>query len=271
MRCPSCFSEKWNHIQCDKCGYEFNAVHEGSTLPIGHLLRNGEYLVGKVLGKPGGFGITYLAWDTRLDVKVAIKEFLPFQMASRSADGSSVSVHSQEYKENYGLGLDKFLEEAKTLAQLRNPNIVRVSNYFSENGTGYIVMDYIEGESLQEYMERIGRIRTEDAIELMLPILKALEYLHSRGIIHRDVKPTNIYITEDGQPVLLDFGSARQTMLSESLSMTAVVSPGYAPIEQYNRKGKQGAFTDIYSCAAVLYQMISGIQPQESLLRNVEE
>ena len=196
---------------------------------------------------------------------------MPFQLASRNADGSSVSVHSQEYKENYGLGLNKFLEEAKTLAQLRNPNIVRVSNYFSENGTGYIVMDYIEGESLQEYMERIGRIRTEDAIELMLPILKALEYLHSKGIIHRDVKPTNIYITEDGQPVLLDFGSARQTMLSENLSMTAVVSPGYAPIEQYNRKGKQGAFTDIYSCAAVLYQMISGIQPQESLLRNVEE
>ena len=271
MRCPSCFFEKWNHIQCDKCGYELNFLHEGSKLPIGHFLRNGEYVVGKVLGKPGGFGITYLAWDTRLDIKVAIKEFLPFQLASRNADGSSVSIHAQEYKENFSLGLDKFLEEAKILAQLRNSNIVRVSNYFAENGTGYIVMDYIEGESLQEYMERIGRIRTEDAVELMLPILKALDYLHSKDIIHRDVKPTNIYITNDGQPVLLDFGSARQTMLCENLSMTAVVSPGYAPIEQYNRKGKQGAFTDIYSCAAVLYQMISGIQPQESLLRNVEE
>lgn len=265
MRCACCFE------QTERCTCNGDYKQDALLLPVGHQLNGGQYIVGKVLGNPGGFGIAYLGWDTRLEIKVAIKEYLPRHLARRSGTSTVVESHTRVDQTDFDHGLGQFLSEAKTLAQLRHSNIVRVLNYFEENKTGYIVMDYLDGESLQEYMSRTGPIRPEDAVALMTPILNALEYLHCNGIIHRDVKPSNIFITLAGHPVLLDFGSARQEMSNASMSMTAVVSAGYAPIEQYNRKGKQGPYTDIYSCAALLYQMISGIQPQESIERNIDE
>ena len=130
MRCPSCFVDKFAETGCRICGFQSGQRREGVYLPIGTKLHNGEYVIGKVLGKPGGFGITYLAWDTRLDIKVAIKEYLPFHIAARSADGTSVSIHTQDYQVDFAFGLEKFSEEAKTLAQFRHSNVIRVINFF---------------------------------------------------------------------------------------------------------------------------------------------
>ena len=141
MRCPSCFSQKWNQNRCNECSHQPSEKREGVYLPIGTILRGSEYQIGKILGRPGGFGITYLAWDTRLDMKVAIKEYLPLHMAARAGDSKNVTIHSKEYADDFNFGLERFLDEAKVLAQFRHPNIVRVMNFFPENGTAYMVMD----------------------------------------------------------------------------------------------------------------------------------
>ena len=269
MLCPSCFVQQTAALRCNVCGYQAGLQRDGVYLAIGTTLRDGEYLIGKVLGRPGGFGITYLAWDTRLDIKVAIKEYLPFQIAARSADGTSVSIHTLDYRPDFEVGLEKFLAEAKTLAQFRHPNIVRVMNFFRENGTAYMVMDYLEGESLSEYLARVGRITGPDAATLFAPVLDGVAHIHARGFIHRDIKPSNIYLTHEGQLILLDFGSARQALREKSQSMTTILSPGFAPWEQYHRKGKQGPWTDVYACAATLYAMVTGQAPSDGAERAV--
>lgn len=271
MRCPACFAKDDSLTGCEKCNYQADQRREGVYLTIGTLLHNGEYIVGKVLGKPGGFGITYLAWDTRFDIKVAIKEYLPFQIAARSADGTSVSIHMQDYRSDFEFGLEKFLEEAKTLAQFRHPNIVRVMNFFGENGTAYMVMDYLEGESLSEYLDRVGKLTGPDAVALFLPILDGLAHIHAKNVLHRDIKPSNIYLTYEGQAILLDFGSARQSFRDRSQSFTAVITPGFAPWEQYHRKGNQGPWTDVYACAATLYFMLTGIVPPDGAERALDD
>ena len=271
MRCPACFSHLYESPACSDCGYTADNIREGSNLPLGTKLRGGEYVVGKVLGKPGGFGMTYLAWDSRLDIKVAIKEYLPFQIAARSNDRTTVSVHTEAHTADFQFGLEKFLEEAKTLAQFRHPNIIRVLNYFQQNGTAYMVMDYLEGESLAEYLDRTGKLKGHDAVAILSPLLDGLAYVHSKNFLHRDIKPANIYLTTEGQAVLLDFGSARQTFTGRSKSLTSVVTAGFAPWEQYSRKGRQGPWTDVYSCAATLYFMLTGQIPPDATERTMDD
>lgn len=234
------------------------------------MLCANHYSVGKVLGAPGGFGITYLAWDNRLETKVAIKEYLPRHLASRS---SSIEVrpHTETDAADFRFGLEQFLNEAKTLARMKHPNIIRILTYFEENGTAYLVMDYLEGENLGEYLARVGQLTSTDGIQLILPIVDALSHIHAQGFIHRDVKPSNIYLTKDGQTILLDFGAARQALQEKSQSLTSILTPGYAPWEQYHRKGNQGPWTDIYACAAVIYQMITAQLPLDSQERLVED
>lgn len=198
MLCPACFVDHLTSIGCRHCGHREDQRREGIYLPIATMLHNSEYIIGKVLGKPGGFGITYLAWDARLDIKVAVKEYLPFQIAARSTDGLSVSIHTQDHRPDFEFGLEKFLDEAKILAQFRHPNIVRVINFFRENGTAYMVMDYLEGESLTEYLSRAGKLTGPDAIAIFLPILDGLSHIHDKHILHRDIKPDNIYLTQEG-------------------------------------------------------------------------
>lgn len=271
MRCPSCFDERWDQIRCLQCGYSSIESRDGVCLPVGTSLRDGEYLIGRVLGRPGGFGITYLAIDTRLDMKVAVKEYLPLQMAARSKDGKIISVHTTEYSEGFKYGMEKFLEEARVLAQFRHPNIVRVMNFFLENGTAYMVMDFLEGQSLAEYLVKVEKITGPDAVALFAPVLDGVAYIHARNFIHRDIKPSNLYLTHEGQLILLDFGSARQHLREKSQSMTAILSPGYAPWEQYHRKGKQGPWTDVYACAATLYTMVTGQAPLDGAERAIDD
>ena len=268
--CYNCFQEIDEAEKvCPHCGYdhEENAEKYPMALKAGSVL-NGQYILGRVLGQ-GGFGITYLALDYNLGMKLAIKEYLPETMAIRETDTVSVRMLSANKQEDFNYGADCFLKEARLLAQFsNNPNIVSVRNYFSENNTAYFVMEYIEGISFKQYIKNHGgKIDYTDALRIMLPVLDGLSAVHQEGIIHRDVAPDNIYITKDDAVKLLDFGSARYSIGDRSRSLDVIIKAGYAPKEQYTRRGRQGPFTDVYSAAACLYASITGYLPPEALDR----
>lgn len=270
--CMGCMSKKGNNEICSQCGWvEGIQPSEQYHLPPRTIL-NKRYLLGRVLGD-GGFGITYLAWDLKLKVKLAIKEYLPTELASRVANSTRVSVYSGEKKEQFEYGLKKFLEEATTLAKFNNhPCIVSIYDYFIENSTAYLVLAYLEGITISEFLNRKGgKIPFNSAIKIMMPVLDALREVHRFGILHRDVSPDNIFITNEKHVKLLDFGAARQAIGEKSKSLSVILKPGYAPPEQYYSKGKQGPWTDIYSSAATIYKMITGNPPDEAMERMIED
>ena len=262
--CPGCFTNKGHASICTTCGYDESERRSPLVLPH-HTILHGQYHLGKLLGKPGGFGITYLAMDQKLNVKVAIKEYLPRDLAGRDSNDSTIYPHSKEDAEFFAKGLDDFLKEAQNLAQFDHANIVRVRNFFRENGTAYIVMDYYDGITLNEYVHNMGgKVEWQMAIKIMTPIMDALREVHTKGFLHRDIKPHNIYLTRENRIILLDFGSARQAMGERSKSLSMVLTPGYAPFEQYHKRGNQGPWTDVYGVAATLYFMIMGEVPPEA-------
>ncbi|MEW8438536.1 MAG: SUMF1/EgtB/PvdO family nonheme iron enzyme [Candidatus Thiodiazotropha taylori] len=231
-----------------------------------HALRSGtrleQYELRSVLGT-GGFGITYLGWDTRLDGPVAIKEYLPVECAWRT-EGSRVVARTGNDQDNFDFGKQRFLEEARTLNRFSEPNIIRVRTFLEANDTAYMVMDYEEGEPLSALLEREGNLDEATLKNLMIPILDGLRAVHREQFLHRDIKPGNIYLRSEGSPVLLDFGAARQALGEHSRSMTGIVTAGYAPFEQYSSRGKQGPWTDLYAIGATMYRAISGHPPVES-------
>ena len=237
------------------------------ALPQGSRLEG--YEIVRVLGM-GGFGMTYLGFDDELNAPVAIKEYLPSDLARR--DGSlTVNPRSTDDAADFQWGLDRFLSEARDLARFDHPNIISVRRFFKAHGTAYIVMDYAEGKTLSELLKQEGQMTEARVKEILLPLLDGLEDVHQSGLLHRDIKPGNIIIKDNGRPVLIDFGAARQQTGARSRSMTAIVTPGYAPPEQYSTKGKQGTWTDIYAMAAVAYRMLTGIQPEDSPDRMMDD
>jgi serine/threonine protein kinase len=237
-----------------------------NALPDGYKLH--WYEIHAILGR-GGFGITYLALDTNLNHEVAIKEFLPPDLAMRASD-SSIHPISDEHNDTFEWGLNRFITEAQTLAQFRHPNIVLVHSVFEANGTAYMVMEYEKGESLDEAYNLRRLTTEEDLLGLVFPLMDGLQRIHESGFVHRDIKPKNIYLRDDGRPVLLDFGSARQALGVETRTLTTLVSPGYAPFEQYNatrESDKQGPWTDIYALGATMYRGMSGKSPVDALAR----
>jgi formylglycine-generating enzyme required for sulfatase activity len=270
--CPSCFSEKTDgKQQCQFCGYDEGESRSPAALPLRTILNN-QYVVGRVLGNPGGFGITYLCWDTVLRTRVAIKEFLPREYAMRETDRLSVTAHTGKDRENFQFGLQAFLEEARTVAKLVHPNIVRVKTYLEQNHTAYLVMEYYEGLSVAEYVrQQGGRIPEKSAVGIMQFVLDGLRHVHENGYLHRDVKPANIYMTKRGQVILLDFGAARCALGEHSRSLSVVVSSGYSPFEQYRSNGKQGPWTDVYACGATLYYLVTGQTPPTAVDRTDED
>ena len=225
------------------------------------------YEITDILGL-GGFGITYLAHDMNLDHEVAIKEYLPVDLATRDAQGNVQAV-SSEHTERYLWGLGRFLDEARTIGKFRHPNIVRVRNVFEAKNTAYMVMDYELGESLQEILSRRKTLDEEDIHSVISPIIDGVRHVHAGGFIHRDIKPANIFMRVDGDPVLLDFGSARKSLEETNKSLTSIFSRGYAPIEQYNTsEDTQGPWTDIYSLGATLYRAIAGVPPTDAVDRS---
>ncbi|MCQ2521732.1 MAG: protein kinase [Lachnospiraceae bacterium] len=235
------------------------------ALPEGTVLA-GKYVLERVLGQ-GGFGITYQAVEYETNLKVAIKEFFPDAMVTRT--GTTVTSFSGERQENFNYGKSCFLQEAETLAEFSEvPGIVHVLGYFEENDTAYFVMDFVEGESFEEFIRRNGgRVDYPTTEKILLPVMEALAQVHDKGIIHRDVTPDNIFITESGDVKLIDFGAARYSLGDKSQSLDIVLKHGFAPKEQYSRRGKQGPFTDVYSMGATFYFALTGQRPPDAIDR----
>jgi len=235
------------------------------ALPRGYALL--EYRIEQTLGI-GGFGLTYLATDSNLNLKVAIKEYLPGELALRCED-QSVQPKSDANLDSFKWGLSRFLDESRTLASFRHPNIVRVMRFFEANRTAYMVMEFVAGQPLGEWI-RSRRPLTQNAVlAIANSVLDGLEVVHRTGLLHRDIKPGNVFMREDGSPVLLDFGSARAS--SPGSELTAIVTPGYAPIEQYHSHGKQGPWSDLYALGGVLYWMLTGNRAVEAVARIRED
>ena len=255
-------------MPCPACGWRTGLDNSPPALALGRVL-DGRYRIGRVLGH-GGFGITYLAWDDNLHLRLAIKEYFPRDSAGRAPDGVSLAIYSGQAGDQFAYGLERFLEEARALAHFdQHPGIVTVKNFFRAHGTGYCVMDYMAGITLRHYLEQQpgGRISVADALKLLMPVMDALRAVHKEGLLHRDLAPDNIYLTADGRIKLLDFGAARFAASEHSKSLSIILKPGYAPEEQYRTRGKQGPWTDVYGLAATCYRAITGQVPPEALDR----
>ena len=265
MGCMELIGE--NDEYCENCGYLNN---DESTQPLnikpGTIIGD-KYIVGKSIGS-GGFGVTYIGWDTVLERKVAIKEYLPSEFATRNYGQTQVTVFSGEKADQFAIGRQKFVEEAKRLAKFKSENgIVKIYDSFEENETAYIVMEYLDGETLAKFIQREGKVSPEKAVEMMMPVIEALEAVNEAGIIHRDIAPDNILLTKTGEIKLIDFGAARYATTTHSKSLTVIIKPGYSAEEQYRSRGEQGPHTDVYSVGAVLYKLITGETPPDALER----
>ena len=265
--CPNCYTARMSSDPCTGCGFPARLDNRpGVHLAPGTLL-HGRYRAGRVLGQ-GGFGATYLGWDDRLRVKVAIKEYYPANLIARLPSAAAVSPFSDEHAETFAVGLAKFLEEARTLARLREVReIVGVQDFFEENGTAYLVMELLEGRTMKKYLADCGgRIDVRRTLSVVTPIAKALQAIHEQGLIHRDVSPDNIFLTNGGDRKLLDFGAARQTA-RPGAGLTVILKPGYAPPEQYSNEGRQGAWSDVYALCATIYLALTGRTPPDATAR----
>lgn len=264
--CAYCMNPS-NEDLCATCGKDKTeyqtAIHH---LPPGTIL-NGKYLIGAVLGE-GGFGITYIGRDIKLDYRVAIKEYYPSGIVGRyNTYSSDITVSVGDKKEAYEKGKRRFLEEARTLAKFAmEPSIVSVHDFFEENNTAYIAMDYLEGMDLREYIEKNGKMTFAQTFTMLSPIMTALGKIHAMGLIHRDISPSNIMIMDDGSAKLLDFGATRDVNNGEK-SLSIMLKPGYAPEEQYRTRGNQGPWTDVYALSATMYKMMTGETPDDSMNR----
>ena len=242
-----------------------------------HCLRKGTRLIGHytiegVLGQ-GGFGITYLGIDELHEKKVAIKEFFPQGIVTRNIEyQDTVTVTFVGEKENYEKGKERFLKEARTMAKFsKDEGIVKALDFFEINNTAYIVMEYLEGITLKQYLRENQRIAPEDLIELLVPLIEALDEIHSQGLIHRDISPDNIMVLPDGRIKLMDFGAARDYTEFGEKSLSIVLKPGYAPPEQYQTHGVQGPWTDIYALCATMYKCITGENPPDAIDRVIDD
>ena len=243
------------------------------TEHINHALVSGtmiaEYRIEKLLGE-GGFGLTYLVFDTNLHKLFAVKEYLPIDFAIRSND-ATVNPRTVANEDAFQWGLDAFTNEARTLAKFQHPHIVQVYRYFEANGTAYIVMEFVEGRTLAQTINEVGRLEQVEAMAILLPIMDGLAEVHEEGILHRDIKPDNILIRDNGKPVLIDFGAARQALGAKSRSITTILTPGYAPLEQYSSKGDVGCWSDVYSLAAVAYYCVTKTRPDDASNRVIND
>jgi hypothetical protein len=240
---------------------DYVALRAGQTI--------GRYEIVSVLGQ-GGFGITYRARDSQLGREVAIKEYLPSALAVRQ-DGTTVLPRTTKMADDFGWGRERFVTEGRTLATLhRVPAIVQVFDFLEANGTAYIIMELLSGETLEDRLKRQGTLSPEEVDRILWPLLDGLEQVHAAGFLHRDIKPANILLNAAGDPTLIDFGAAREAMVGRTSAMTAIFTPGYAAAEQMT-SAKQGPWTDIYGLAATLYHAIAGKTPPSAFDRMLDD
>lgn len=252
---------------CPHCGFGEDFEPDNSLhLEPGTILAD-RYVVGKVIGF-GGFGVTYIGRDALLETKIAIKEYLPSEFSTRALGQTVVTVFGGDKGEQFEDGRHKFIDEAKKLARFHSmPGIVKVYDSFEYNNTAYIVMELLEGETLAQRLKREKTIPEDEAVKMMVPVIRSLEEVHKEGIIHRDIAPDNLFVTKSGDVKLIDFGAARYATTTHSRSLTVIIKPGYSPEEQYRSRGDQGAYTDVYALAATMYKMITGQTPPDALER----
>ena len=268
--CPACLQPDAGLSICAHCGWSI----ESSTTDARYLAPgtkvNPPYQVARVLGH-GGFGITYLGWDANLQIKVAIKEYLPRDFAHRQFGSGQVIANSVDTQAHFQTGLNNFLAEARTLAKFQqHPGIVSVLSFFPAYGTGYMVMEYVEGQTLKSYLQQQGLLGWTQTLDVFMQIMDALRAVHKAGLLHRDIAPDNIYLCGDGRVKLLDFGAAQLEGVSSdqcSQSLAVMVKPGFAPEEQYRNTRDQGPWSDVYSVAASMYFCLTGQIPPEALER----
>lgn len=269
-RCFGCMEYLGENTVCPSCSFDNeNIPIRPRCIQPGQLLR-GRYVIGKVLGE-GGFGITYIAWDTLLEIVVAVKEYFPSNLAGRdttSSQNNQINIFDGREAVMFQTGLQRLRKEAKLLSQFRKePSIVEVQDFFEENGTGYIIMEYVEGISLRSYISRASRIPPEDVLRVVKPLMFSLAKIHKAGVVHRDISPDNIMINKQGTMILIDFGATRKVNTEEQKSLTVMIKRGFAPEEQYRSKGKQGSWTDVYALCATMYCMMTGEAPPEAMER----
>ena len=269
--CMNCFSVKGQYETCPFCGYqEGTPPKQPHYLTPGTILGN-HFIVGTSIGV-GGFGITYRAYDTTLGVIVAIKEFYPVGLVNRSPGERKIGLLSGEKQIQYQEQLKRFLMEAQSIAQFgKAKDIVNVYDYFEENNTAYIIMEYIDGVLLKDYLEKQGRMEVKTALTIIEPVIEAVKKIHAQGIIHRDISPDNIFIADEEAIKVFDFGAARLSDSKEGMAAEKVIKVGYSAPEQYRDVALQGFYTDIYSVGAILYQMVTGIKPIESTEREYKD
>ncbi len=268
--CIGCMQRLDEHGKCNHCHME-----QGSYNPIPRCLLPGtmlaeRYMLGKVLGE-GSFGITYIGWDCLLELPVAIKEYYPSDLVSRDVirgTDKNVYVYEKLGEEEYQENLKKFLNEAKCLTRFNQKGgIVSVRDFFYENNTAYIVMEYVDGGNVKDYIKNNGKMSAGQVLKIMHPVLEAISGVHSTGMVHRDISPDNLLFNKEGQLVLIDFGSARVRNVEMTRSMTVVFKRGFSPEEQYRSRGKQGAWSDVYALCTTMYFMLTGNTPEESVER----
>lgn len=268
--CSSCFEAAVQDGTCTACGAAVERDRDRRALPLFTEV-GGKYVVGRVLGA-GGFGITYLAQDRMLSRRVALKEFFPVGLVMRAADGLTLACNSPEEQAPLERGLRRFFREGQILARFNHPNIVRVYQVFEANSTAYLAMEFLDGMTLKHWITRVGRLPLDKALRVMGFVVDALQVVHAEHVVHRDVKPDNVYITHQGRTLLLDFGGAKQLTAEGDKTMDAMYAHGYAAPEQYFAdSGKVGPWTDVYACGATLYKMLTGQTMTPALQRYSED
>ena len=272
QRCLGCMKEYGKEYDvCPFCGYMTDTVPTDKNHLIPGTILADRYMLGRAIGH-GGFGITYIAWDEKIQKKVAVKEYFPNAFSTRQEGITEVSFYNEKAERFFKEGMSKMLDEARKISRFSdNENIVDIYDYFEENNTAYIVMEYLEGEDLKKYLEKKGgKISPEHAVKIILPVLNALKDMHKEKLIHRDISPDNIYMCNNGKVKLLDFGAARLAVEDSEKSLSVMIKRGYAPKEQYISRSKQGPWTDVYAVCATMYRMITGEVPTESVERDEE-
>lgn len=271
LLCGNCFGEMAAPGKCQRCNFlNETEAKEINSLPVGTVLGE-RYYIGRVLGV-GGFSITYKAYDMVLGSIVALKEYLPNEFSTRVPTHAKVTVYTGDKEKQFRAGQQRFVDEAKRLAKFQHRDeIVHIFDCFDDNNTSYIVMEFVDGKTLDQVMREKGKMDVKEAVDIMASILDALEEVHKIGILHRDIAPDNIMMKEDGSVKLIDFGAARYATTSHSKSLSVIIKPGYAPIEQYRSNGEQGPWTDVYGVAATLYKLITGVTPEDSMERSVKD
>ena len=266
-RCFGCMEEIHGY-PCPVCGFDpAQAAAPNYVLPYGAIL-NGRYIVGKMLGQ-GGFGITYIGWDLAMERKVAIKEYYPSGQVSRNPGSRDLTWYTNEQsRQARQNGMQMFLKEARKMSKVDNlTNVVRVRDIFQENETAYIVMDFVEGETLKARLDKTGPLTWKQAKEIFVPAMQAMEQVHQAGLVHRDISPDNLMLTPDGRVMILDLGAAKDLAINKGASSAMVVKGGFSPPEQYAQQGGSGSWTDVYAIAATMYHSLTGVVPPTAVDR----